>query len=114
MITAKADRLVGGHIYLDMESVGATINIMLAAVLAEGNTIIENAAKEPHVVDVANLLNCMGANIKGAGTDVIRIKGVEKLHGATYSIIPDQIEAATFMCAAAVTGGDVLDRKSVV
>ena len=113
MITAKADRLVGGHIYLDMESVGATINIMLAAVLAEGNTIIENAAKEPHVVDVANLLNCMGANIKGAGTDVIRIKGVEKLHGATYSIIPDQIEAATFMCAAAVTGGDVLIKNVI-
>ena len=108
MITARADRLVGGHIYLDMESVGATINIMLAAALAEGNTIIENAAKEPHVVDVANLLNCMGANIKGAGTDVIRVKGVAKLHGASYSIIPDQIEAATFMCAAAVTGGDVL------
>ena len=84
MITAKADRLVGGHIYLDMESVGATINIMLAAALAEGNTIIENAAKEPHVVDVANLLNCMGANIKGAGTDVIRVKGVAKLHGASY------------------------------
>ena len=113
MITAKADRLVGGHIYLDMESVGATINIMLAAVLAEGNTIIENAAKEPHVVDVANLLNCMGANIKGAGTDVIRIKGIEKLHGATYSIIPDQIEAATFMCAAAVTGGDVLIKNVI-
>lgn len=113
MITAKADRLVGGHIYLDMESVGATINIMLAASLAEGNTIIENAAKEPHVVDVANLLNCMGANIKGAGTDVIRIKGVPKLHGAVYSIIPDQIEAATFMCAAAVTGGDVLIKNVI-
>ena len=103
MITATADRLVGSHIYLDMESVGATINIMLAATLAEGSTIIENAAKEPHVVDVANLLNCMGASIKGAGTDVIRIKGVQKLHGASYSIIPDQIEAATFMCAAAAT-----------
>ena len=113
MITAKADRLVGGHIYLDMESVGATINIMLAAALAEGNTIIENAAKEPHVVDVANLLNCMGANIKGAGTDVIRVKGVAKLHGASYSIIPDQIEAATFMCAAAVTGGDVLIKNVI-
>ena len=113
MITAKADRLVGGHIYLDMESVGATINIMLAAALAEGNTIIENAAKEPHVVDVANLLNCMGANIKGAGTDVIRIKGVARLHGASYSIIPDQIEAATFMCAAAVTGGDVLIKNVI-
>ena len=113
MITARADRLVGGHIYLDMESVGATINIMLAAALAEGNTIIENAAKEPHVVDVANLLNCMGANIKGAGTDVIRVKGVAKLHGASYSIIPDQIEAATFMCAAAVTGGDVLIKNVI-
>lgn len=113
MINAKADKLTGGHIYLDMESVGATINIMLAAVLADGNTIIENAAKEPHVVDVANLLNCMGANIKGAGTDVIRIKGVEKLHGASYSIIPDQIEAATFMCAAAVTGGDVLIKNVI-
>lgn len=86
---------------------------MLAAALAEGNTIIENAAKEPHVVDVANLLNCMGANIKGAGTDVIRVKGVAKLHGASYSIIPDQIEAATFMCAAAVTGGDVLIKNVI-
>ena len=113
MITAKANKLTGGHIYLDMESVGATINIMLAAALADGNTIIENAAKEPHVVDVANLLNCMGANIKGAGTDVIRIKGVTKLHGATYSIIPDQIEAATFMCAAAVTGGDILIKNVI-
>ena len=108
MITAKANKLTGGHIYLDMESVGATINIMLAAALADGNTIIENAAKEPHVVDVANLLNCMGANIKGAGTDVIRVVGVEKLHKTTYSVIPDQIEAGTFMCAAAATGGDVL------
>ena len=107
MITAKADRLVGGHIYLDMESVGATINIMLAAALAEGNTIIENAAKEPHVVDVANFLNSMGANIKGAGTDVIRIRGVEKLHKTEYSVIPDQIEAGTFMFAAAATKGDV-------
>ena len=104
---------MGSHIYLDMESVGATINIMLAATLAEGSTIIENAAKEPHVVDVANLLNCMGANIKGAGTDVIRIKGVQKLHGAAYSIIPDQIEAATFMCAAAATGGDVLIKNVI-
>lgn len=113
MIAAKAKRLTGAHIYLDMESVGATINIMLAATLAEGNTIIENAAKEPHVVDVANLLNCMGANIKGAGTDVIRVRGVEKLHGANYSIIPDQIEAATFMCAAAATGGDVLIKNVI-
>ncbi len=107
MVVAEADELQGGHIYLDMVSVGATINIMLAAVLAEGSTILENAAKEPHIVDVANLLNSMGANIKGAGTDVIRIKGVPKLHGATYSIIPDQIEAGTFMFAAAMTKGDV-------
>lgn len=113
MISAKAENLVGAHIYLDMESVGATINLMLAATLADGNTVIENAAKEPHVVDVANFLNCMGANIKGAGTDTIRIKGVEKLHGATYSIIPDQIEAATFMCAAAATGGDILIKNVI-
>ena len=107
MICANAEHLKGSHIYLDMVSVGATINIMLAACLAEGSTTIENAAKEPHVVDVVNCLNCMGANIKGAGTDVIRIKGVEKLHGTTYSIIPDQIEAGTFMLAAAATAGDV-------
>ena len=107
MICAEAEKLVGGHIYMDVVTVGATINIMLAACLAEGRTTIENAAKEPHVVDVANFLNCMGANIKGAGTDVIRIKGVEKLHGTTYSIIPDQIEAGTFMFAAAATKGDV-------
>ena len=107
MVVAEARQLTGGHIYLDMVSVGATINIMLAAALAEGSTILENAAKEPHIVDVANLLNSMGANIKGAGTDVIRIKGVPKLHGTTYSIIPDQIEAGTFMFAAAVTMGDV-------
>ena len=107
MIVAHADKLKGAHIYLDMVTVGATINLMLASVMAEGQTIIENAAKEPHVVDVANFLNCMGANIKGAGTDVIRIKGVEKLHGTEYSIIPDQIEAGTFMFAAAVTKGDI-------
>ena len=107
MVVVDSDHLRGGHIYLDVVSVGATINIMLAASLAEGNTILENAAKEPHVVDVANMLNSMGANIKGAGTDVIRIKGVPKLHGTTYSIIPDQIEAGTFMFAAAVTKGDV-------
>ena len=106
-IVAKADHLHGSHIFLDMVSVGATINIMMAASMAPGRTIIENAAREPHVVDVANLLNCMGANIKGAGTDVIRIKGVEKLHGTEYSIIPDQIEAGTFMFAAAATKGDV-------
>ncbi len=107
MIVAHADHLKGAHIYLDMVTVGATINLMLASVMAEGQTIIENAAKEPHVVDVANFLNCMGANIKGAGTDVIRIKGVQKLHGTEYTIIPDQIEAGTFMFAAAVTKGDV-------
>lgn len=106
-VVAHAIDLVGSHVYLDKVSVGATINIMLAASLAEGLTIIENVAKEPHVVDVANFLNSMGANIKGAGTDIIRIKGVEKLHGTEYSIIPDQIEAGTFMCAAAVTRGDV-------
>ncbi len=107
LISAKADRLVGNHIYLDKVSVGATINIVMAAALAEGKTIIENAAKEPHVVDVANFLNSMGANIRGAGTDVIRIVGVEKLHKTEYSVIPDQIEAGTFMFAAAATRGDV-------
>lgn len=107
LIIAKADKLTGGHIYLDKVSVGATINVMMAAVLAEGTTIIENAAKEPHVVDVANFLNRMGASVKGAGTDVIRIKGVQRLHGTDYAIIPDQIEAGTFMFAAAVTKGDV-------
>ena len=107
LITAKAERLVGNHIYLDVVSVGATINIMMAAAMAEGKTIIENAAKEPHVVDIANFLNSMGANIKGAGTDVIRIRGVEKLHKTEYSVIPDQIEAGTFMFAAAATKGDV-------
>ena len=106
-IVAEAEHLRGSHIYLDVVSVGATINIMMAASMAEGNTVIENAAKEPHVVDVANFLNSMGANIKGAGTDVIRIKGVEHLHATEYSIIPDQIEAGTFMFAAAVTKGDV-------
>ena len=100
-------KLTGTHIYLDKVSVGATINIMMAASMAEGKTIIENAAKEPHVVDVANFLNSMGANIRGAGTDVIRIVGVEKLHATEYSIIPDQIEAGTFMLAAAATKGDV-------
>lgn len=107
MITAEADRLAGNHIYLDVVSVGATINIMMAAVLAEGRTTIENAAKEPHVVDLANFLNSMGANVKGAGTDVIRIKGVERLHRTEYTIIPDQIEAGTFMFAAAATRGDI-------
>ncbi len=107
LIVAQADKLVGNHIYLDVVSVGATINIMMAATLAEGQTIIENAAKEPHVVDLANFLNSMGAHIKGAGTDVIRIKGVEKLHKTEYSVIPDQIEAGTFMVAAAATKGDI-------
>ena len=107
LIKTQAEHLRGSHIYMDVVSVGATINIMMAAVMAEGTTIIENSAKEPHVVDLANFLNSMGANIKGAGTDVIRIKGVEKLHRTEYSIIPDQIEAGTFMFAAAATGGDV-------
>ena len=112
-VIADVKDLTGGHIYLDMVSVGATINLMLASVLASGNTTIENAAKEPHVVDVANMLNSMGANIKGAGTDVIRIRGVKKLHGTEYSIIPDQIEAGTFMFAAAVTRGDVTVRNVI-
>ena len=106
-IVAETENLHGSHIFLDVVSVGATINIMMAAAMASGRTIIENAAREPHVVDVANFLNSMGANIKGAGTDVIRIKGVEKLHRTEYSIIPDQIESGTFMFAAAATGGDV-------
>ena len=113
MVNAKADKLIGNHIYFDLVSVGATINVMLASVLAEGQTILENCAKEPHVVDVANFLNSMGANIKGAGTDVIRIRGVESLHGSTYSIIPDQIEAGTFMLAAAATHGDVLIKNVI-
>lgn len=107
LIKAKADKLTGSHIYMDVSSVGATINVMMAATMAEGVTIIENAAREPHVVDLANFLNSMGANIKGAGTDVIRIKGVTALHGSEYVVIPDQIEAGTFMFAAAVTKGDV-------
>lgn len=107
VVDAHAIDLVGSHIYLDKVSVGATINIMMAASLAEGRTIIENVAKEPHVVDVANFLNSMGADIKGAGTDIIRINGVKSLHGTEYSIIPDQIEAGTFMCAAAATRGDI-------
>ena len=107
LIKTKAEKLVGSHIYMDCVSVGATINVMMAASMAEGQTIIENAAKEPHVVDLANFLNSMGAKIKGAGTDVIRIKGVSRLHGTEYTIIPDQIEAGTFMFAAAATKGDV-------
>lgn len=107
LIITEAERLRGNHIYLDVVTVGATINVMMAAAMAEGQTIIENAAKEPHVVDVANFLNSMGAVIRGAGTDVIRIRGVSRLHGTEYAIIPDQIEAGTFMFAAAVTKGDV-------
>lgn len=106
-IVAEADQLKGTHIYFDVVSVGATINVMMAAALAEGMTIMENVAKEPHVVDVANFLNSMGANIRGAGTDVIKIKGVSKLHKSEYTVIPDQIEAGTFMFAAAATKGDV-------
>ncbi|MHC1749612.1 MAG: UDP-N-acetylglucosamine 1-carboxyvinyltransferase [Cellulosilyticaceae bacterium] len=113
VIKACAEKLVGTQIYMDVVSVGATINVMLAAVLAEGTTTIENAAKEPHVVDVANFLNMMGAQVKGAGTDVIRIKGVEKLSGGRYSTIPDQIEAGTYMIAAAITGGDVFVRNVI-
>lgn len=113
MIDTQADALVGNHIFMDVVSVGATINIMLAACMAEGRTVIENAAKEPHIVDVANFLNSMGANIKGAGTDKIRIRGVEKLHASEYSIIPDQIEAGTFMVAAAATKGDVLIKNVI-
>ena len=110
LICAKVagGRLAGGQIYLDMVSVGATMNIMLAGVLADGMTIIENAAKEPHIVDLANFLNSMGANIMGAGTDVIKIRGVKQLRGGAYSIIPDQIEAGTYMAAVAAAGGDVL------
>ena len=108
LVIARAKELNGTHIYMDKVSVGATINIMMAAAMADGKTVIENAAKEPHVVDVANFLNSMGANIRGAGTDVIRIVGVEKLHATEYSVIPDQIEAGTFMFAVAAAGGNVL------
>ena len=113
MINTSADELVGNHIFLDTVSVGATINIMLAACMAEGKTVIENAAKEPHIVDVANFLNSMGVNIKGAGTDKIRMTGVTSLHASEYSIIPDQIEAGTFMVAAAATRGDVLIKNVI-
>lgn len=113
-ISASADKLVGTSIYMDVVSVGATINVMLSAVLAEGTTIIDNAAKEPHVVDVANFLNTMGADIRGAGTDVIKINGVEKLTGnSTYSIVPDQIEAGTFMIAAVASKGDILIKNCI-
>lgn len=113
VIDASVDHLKGNQVYMDVVSVGATINLMLAAVKAEGITVIENAAKEPHVVDVANFLNSMGAIVKGAGTDVIKIKGVKKLEGGSYAIIPDQIEAGTFMIAAAATGGDVLIKNVI-
>ena len=113
VVKVSAQSLKGASIYMDTVSVGATINIMLAAAMAEGVTTIENAAREPHVVDAANFLNMMGANIKGAGTDVIRITGVEKLHGAQYTIIPDQIEAGTYMIAAAVTKGDVVVKNII-
>lgn len=108
IIYASAEQLVGGNVYLDVVSVGATMNIMLAAVMAQGVTVIENAAREPHIVDLANFLNVCGAQVKGAGTDVIKIRGVNSLHGGSYSIIPDQIEAGTFMIAAAATCGDVV------
>ncbi|ACQ51467.1 UDP-N-acetylglucosamine 1-carboxyvinyltransferase [Clostridium botulinum] len=106
-VIVKADKLIGTNIFFDVVSVGATINVMLAATLAEGNTVLENVAKEPHVVDVANFLNSMGANIKGAGTDIIRVTGVKELKGCTYSVIPDQIEAGTYMIATAACGGEV-------
>ena len=112
-VVAHAIDLVASHIYLDVVSVGATINIMMAATMAEGETILENVAKEPHVVDVANFLNSMGANIKGAGTDVIRIRGVEMLHSTNYSIVPDMIEAGTYMFAAAATRGDILIKNVI-
>lgn len=113
LVIARAKELKGTHIYMDKVSVGATINIMMAAAMADGKTVIENAAKEPHVVDVANFLNSMGANIRGAGTDVIRIVGVEKLHATEYSVIPDQIEAGTFMFAIAAAGGNVLVKNVI-
>ena len=113
IVEAKADKLIGSPIYLDMVSVGATVNILLAAVKAKGLTVIENAAKEPHIVDLANFLNSMGADVRGAGTDVIKIRGVEQLHGCTYSIIPDQIEAGTYMVAAAATRGDVIIKNVI-
>lgn len=112
-VRMEADELVGTNIYLDVVSVGATINIMLAAVLAKGTTVIENVAKEPHIVDVANFLNLMGANVKGAGTDTIRIKGVDHLNGCEYSVVPDQITAGTYMMAAAVTNGNVLVKNAI-
>ena len=112
-VEAPEDGLHGAHIYFDVVTVGATMNIMLAAVLAKGQTIMENCAKEPHIVDLANFLNAMGADVKGAGTDVIKIRGVESLHGGSYSIIPDQIEAGTFMAAVAACGGSVLVKNVI-
>ena len=113
IVDAKADKLTGAPVYLDVVSVGATVNVLLAAVKAKGLTIIENAAKEPHIVDLANFLNSMGADVRGAGTDVIKVRGVDKLHGCTYSIIPDQIEAGTYMVAAAATYGDVMIKNVI-
>ena len=113
MVDVSADKLTGNNIYLDVVSVGATVNIMLAATRAEGLTVIENAAKEPHIVDLANFLNSMGADIRGAGTDVIKIYGVKQLNGTSYTIIPDQIEAGTYMVAAAATSGDVLVKNVI-
>lgn len=112
-INATCDEMFGSHIYLDVVSVGATVNIMLAAVRAKGLTILENAAKEPHIVDLANFLNSMGADVRGAGTDVIKIRGVKQMHGCTYSIIPDQIEAGSYMVAATITGGNVLIKNVI-
>ena len=113
IVDARVDELIGSPVYLDVVSVGATVNILLAAVKARGLTVIENAAKEPHIVDLANFLNSMGADVRGAGTDVIKVRGVEHLHGCTYSIIPDQIEAGTYMVAAAATQGDVLIKNVI-
>ncbi len=113
MVDVKAENLLGASVYFDVVSVGATINLMLAAVKAKGLTVIENAAKEPHIVDLANFLNSMGADVRGAGTDVIKIRGVDKLHGCEYAIIPDQIEAGTYMVAAAATQGDVLIKNVI-
>lgn len=113
MINVSTDDLQGAHIFFDTISVGATINAMLAAAMAEGTTVLENVAKEPHIVDVANFLNTMGADVRGAGTDVIKIHGVKSMHGATYSIVPDQIEAGTFMVAAAATRGDILVKNVI-
>jgi UDP-N-acetylglucosamine 1-carboxyvinyltransferase len=113
MVELSAGKLEGAHIYFDVSTVGGTVNAMLASALAEGQTIIENAAKEPHVVDLANFLNSMGADIMGAGTDVIKVRGVKRLHGASYSIIPDQIEAGTYMIAAAATRGDILIKNII-